>query len=118
MLGLQNLVKWAKINDFRVRCSGYRHSWSSTFSQDKHILVSLLNLEEVNKLPDPLSFSSDFVDPENELKVIQLAAPPGVTASEDKALCRVGVSVTNEQFRRWAVENDKWTLPVDVILVE
>ncbi|CAL3962308.1 unnamed protein product [Diplocarpon coronariae] len=29
-----------------------------------------------------------------------------------------GVFVTNEQFRRWAVANDKWTLSVDVILVE
>ena len=117
--GLQNLVKWAKINDYRVRCSGYRHSWSSTFSQDKQVLVSLLNLEEVTRLPDPLSLLPDCIDPNNELKVIQIATPNGITASgSDKALVRVGVSVTNEQFRRWAVKNDTWTLPVDVILVE
>jgi hypothetical protein len=78
----------------------------------------LLNLEEVTKLPDHMSLLPDYVDPENELKTIQLVAPPGVIVAEGKALCRVGVSVTNEQFRRWAVENDKWTLPVDVILVE
>ncbi|KAE9381408.1 hypothetical protein N431DRAFT_5852 [Stipitochalara longipes BDJ] len=119
VLGLQNLVKWAKVHDFRVRCGGYRHSWSSTFSQEKQILVSLLNLEEVTKLPDAMSIEPEYVDPNNELKVIQFAAPPGVVASQaDKALVRVGVSVTNEQFRRWAVHNDKWTLPVDVILVE
>ena len=119
VLGLQNLVKWAKVHDFRVRCGGYRHSWSSTFSQDKQILVSLLNLEEVTKLPDPLSIQPDYIDPGNEFKTIQLASPPGVIASSsEKALCRVGVSVTNEQFWRWAVKNDKWTLPVDVILVE
>lgn len=119
VLGLQNLVKWAKIHEYRVRCSGYRHSWSSTFSADKQILVSLLNLEQVTKLPDPMSILPERIDHDNELKSIQLAAPPGVTASNvDKALVRVGVSVTNEQFRRWAVANDRWTMPVDVILVE
>jgi hypothetical protein len=112
-------VKWAKVHGFRVRCGGYRHSWSSTFSEDKQILVSLLNLEEVTKLPDAMSIEAEHIDPENELKVIQLSSPPGVVASNaEKALVRVGVSVTNEQFRRWAVANDKWTLPVDVILVE
>lgn len=66
-----------------------------------------------------MSISAEHIDPENELKVIQLASPEGAAAAEaDKALVRVGVSVTNEQFRRWAVANDKWTLPVDVILVE
>lgn len=70
-------------------------------------------------LPDTMSISAEHIDPENELKVIQLAAPEGIAAAEaDRALVRVGVSVTNEQFRRWAVANDKWTLPVDVILVE
>ena len=119
VLGLQNLVKWAKANDYRVRCSGYRHSWSSTFSENKQILVSLLNLEEVTKLPDPMSIEPEYIDPENDLKTITLAAPPGIVASStEKALVRVGVSVTNEQFRRWAVSNGKWTMPVDVILVE
>lgn len=119
VLGLQNLVKWAQSNDYRVRCAGYRHSWSSTFSQDKQILVSLLSLEEVTKLPDPMSIEPEYIDPENELKTITFTAPPGVMASgADKTLVRVGVSVTNEQFRRWAVANDKWTMPVDVILVE
>jgi hypothetical protein len=114
-------VKWAKVHDFRVRCGGYRHSWSTTFSQNKQILISLLNLEEVTKIPDAMSIEEhpEYEDPTNELKVIKLGGPPGVVASQvDKQLVRVGVSVTNEQFRRWAVANDKWTLPVDVILVE
>lgn len=119
VLGLQNLVKWAKQEGYRVRCAGYRHSWSPIFSGDKQVLVSLLNLEQVTRLPDPMSIKTEEIDPDNELKSIQLAAPPGVAASSaDKALVRVGVSVTNEQFRRWAVSNDKWTMPVDVILVE
>lgn len=116
VLGLQNLVKYAKEHKFRVRCGGYRHSWSHTFSQDNEILISLLSLEEVTKLPDPLSIGLDYIDPQNELKVIEMA--PGAATSGDTSLVRVGVSVTNEQFRRWAVANDKWTLPMDVILVE
>ncbi|KAG9242396.1 hypothetical protein BJ878DRAFT_173318 [Calycina marina] len=120
VLGLQSLVKWAKINEYRIRCSGYRHSWSSSFSEDKQILVSLLNLEEVNHLPDPMSIQAEeHIDPNNELKSIQLASPDRlIISAADKALVRVGVAVTNEQFRRWAVKNDKWTMPVDVILVE
>lgn len=66
-----------------------------------------------------MSIETEHIDPENELKIIQLASPPGIVATHpEKALVRVGVSVTNEQFRRWAVANDKWTLPVNVILVE
>lgn len=73
----------------------------------------------MTKLPDAMSIQAEHIDPENELKAIQLVSPPGVVASHaEKALVRVGVSATNEQFRRWAVANDKWTLPVDVILVE
>jgi len=91
VLGLQNLVKWAKLHNKRVRCSGYRHSWSHTFSQNDQILVSLLNLEEVNKLPDPMSIEPESIDPQNELKTITLAAPQGVVASStEKALVRVG----------------------------
>jgi hypothetical protein len=81
--------------------------------------VSLLNLEAVTKLPDAMSIEAEHIDPENELKVIQLVSPPGAVASNaEKALVRMGVAVTNGQFRRWAVANDKWTLLVDVILVE
>jgi hypothetical protein len=85
-------VKWASVYDFRVWCGGYRHSWNSTFSEDEQILVSLLNLEEVTKLPDAMSIEAKHIDLENELKVIQLVPPPGVVASyAGKALVRVGV---------------------------
>lgn len=116
VLGLQNLVKYAKEHNFRVRVGGYRHSWSNSFSQNGEILISLLNLKEVTTIPDPLSIGPDYIDPQNELKVIQMA--PGAATTGDKSLVRVGVSVTNEQFRRWAVQNDAWSLPMDVILVE
>lgn len=63
VLGLQSLVEWAKTNYFRVRCGGYRHPWTSTFSDDKQVLVSLLNLEEIAKLPDPMSLEPEYIDP-------------------------------------------------------
>lgn len=116
VLGLQNLVRYAKEHKYRVRVGGYRHSWSLSFSQDKEIFISLLSLEEVTKIPDPLPIGPDYIDPQNELKTISMA--PGAATSGDTSLVRVGVSVTNEQLRRWAVENDKWALPMDVILVE
>jgi hypothetical protein len=116
VLGLQNLVKYAKEHKLRVRVGGYRHSWSDSFSQNGEILISLLNLKEVTTIPDPLSIGPDYIDPQNELKVIQMA--PGAATTGDTSLVRVGVSVTNEQFRRWAVNNDAWSLPMDVILVE
>jgi len=115
VLGLQNLIKWAKTEGLRVRCAGYRHSWSSTFGQDKHILVSLLGIKEVTALPDDMSITSEGNPEPGELKSIEIME---VKEGGEKALCRVGVAVTNEQFRRWAVKKGKWSLPVDVILVE
>ncbi|KAB8302050.1 hypothetical protein EYC80_005502 [Monilinia laxa] len=115
VLGLSNLVKWAKVE-------GYR---------DKQVLVSMLNLESVERIPDVMSITKqkgdvdlngdDVVDV-NELKSIELDPKiEGLSLTkeeEGKMFCRVGAAVTNEQFRRWAVGHGKWTLPVDVILVE
>lgn len=111
-------MKYAKENNLRVRCSGYRHSWSPTFSANREILVSLLNLDQVVKVPDWSSLRPlPSANGDNELKVIELAStsPP---ASPEKRLVRVGVAVTNEEFRRWAISNKVWALPMDVILVE
>lgn len=119
VLGIQNLVRYAKANKLRVRCAGYRHSWTSIFSQDGEILISLLNLHQVNTLPDPVSILP-VEDPDKarpELRSIQLfdQSPPD---QPRKRWCRVGVSVTAEDFRRWSVAHNTWTLPVDAILVE
>ncbi|KAL9108479.1 MAG: hypothetical protein Q9227_006694 [Pyrenula ochraceoflavens] len=116
VLGIQNLVKYAAEQDLRVRCAGFRHSWSSIFSQDNHIFVSFVNLEEVTTLPDPMSLIPGEYTTEHvpELKTIELKGE----VSEGKRLCRIGSAVTNEDFRRWSVANKAWAIPVDVILVE
>lgn len=116
VLGLQNLVKWSKANNFRVRCSGYRHSWSSTFSEDNQILVSLLDLHEVTRIPDPLAIGSTAKADGNELMSIDILDNPSF--SPGKQCVRVGAAITNEAFRRWAILNKKYALPMDVILVE
>jgi len=116
VLGVQNLVQYAAKNDFRVRCAGYRHSWSNSFSEDKQILVSMVNLQTVTTLPDPLGVESDetLAKGISELKTIELKEETG----PGKRLCRIGAAVTNEQFRRWAEEKNAWTIPVNIIMVE
>ena len=117
MRGIQNLVLYAKENNLRVRCGGYRHSWSNTFSQTGEIFISLLPQVQVTKLPDPTSIRpTGHVDKPTELNDIVLL--PEEAGKPLKRLCRVGVSVTNEAFRLWAIKRNEWTLPVDVILVE
>ncbi len=107
---------YAKQNNLRVRCGGYRHSWSNTFSQNEEIFISLLPIVQVTNLPDPISIRpTGQVDKPTELNDIVLL--PENKEAPLKRLCRLGVAVTNEEFRLWAIKNG-WTLPVDVILVE
>lgn len=71
----------------------------------------------MNTLPDPTSLIPGEYNPASvpELKTIELKEE---TVPGKKRLCRVGVAVTNEEFRRWAIAGKEWSLPADVILVE
>ena len=110
-------MEYAKARNFRVRCGGYRHSWSNTFSQTEEIFISLLPIVQISNLPDPTSIRpAAQVDKPTELNDIVLLPPK--TRESSTRLCRVGVAATNEAFRIWAVKNNAWALPVDVILVE
>jgi len=118
ILGLENLVKYAKKNGLRVRCSGYRHTWAPLFSADNEILVSLLNIQQATQVPDA---STLFPSPEpnalNELKSIQIDDITVASKRGNKCV-RVGSAVTADEFRRWQVSNNTWALPMDVVLVE
>jgi FAD/FMN-containing dehydrogenase len=116
VLGIQNIVKYARKTGRRVRCSGYRHSWSSIFSEQNEILVSFVNLDVVTRLPDPMSIVGGEYTTQDvpELKTIELKEQ----TSPMKRLCRVGAAVTNEEFRRWSVAGNAWALPCNVIMVE
>ncbi|SMR44975.1 unnamed protein product [Zymoseptoria tritici ST99CH_1A5] len=114
--GVQNIVLYAIEKGYRVRCAGYRHSWSSIFSEDNQVFISFVNLHTVNTLPDPMSVvPTEESQALPELKTIELKEE---TVPGKKRLCRVGVAVTNEEFRRWSVAGKAWSFPADVILVE
>lgn len=93
VLGLQNLVRWSKENNVRLRCSGYRHSWSSIFPEDNQFLVSLLDIHEVTRIPDPLAIGSSAQANGNELMGIDIHENPSFSPGEQ--CVRVGASVTN-----------------------
>ncbi|KAF2842030.1 hypothetical protein M501DRAFT_927792 [Patellaria atrata CBS 101060] len=114
--GVQNIVLFAQESDLRVRCGGYRHSWANIFGETGEIFISFVGLEQVTTLPDPMSIQPGNYTGQGvpDLKTIELKEH----TTEGKRLCRVGVAVTNEDFRRWAIHNGTWALPVDVILVE
>ncbi|KAF8849957.1 hypothetical protein BDZ45DRAFT_662416 [Acephala macrosclerotiorum] len=109
------LLSYATENNFRIRCSGYRHSWGPIFGDGKGILVSFVNLNTVTTLPDPLTIAKEDVSTQalSELGSIEIV---GESASGGK-LVRLGVAVTGEDFRRWQLANG-WAMPVNTILVE
>lgn len=119
VVGIQNLVKYAIQHDRRVRCAGFRHSWSYMYAGTNDILVSFVSRREATHVPNCISFQPDeFNKPGgSELKRIELLGENDLSA-DGKRLCKVGVAITNEDFRRWAVQNNTHVLPVDVILVQ
>jgi hypothetical protein len=115
--GVREIVRWARANNKTVRAAGYRHSWSDVFSADGEVLISMLPAGVVENLPA----SEPPIHPRNELQGIQVVGTVhegGVT----KALCRIGAATTNEQFRRWCLDErggaSAWTIPLNVIMVE
>jgi FAD/FMN-containing dehydrogenase len=117
VLGLQNLVLWAKTKNKRIRAAGYRHSWTPLFSEDDEILVSMLDVAVAESVPDPTSLLPEAASNEsNEFKVIQLNDTDITGSDGSKRLVRVGAAVTNEELRRWSIAGNAWTLPYNTIV--
>lgn len=114
---LQDIVREAKQSNTRVRAAGYRHTWTNIFSEDHALFVSMLDLDTVNKLPNMASIEKTPDYSDNDFKQICVTQDPDVPGS---AFVRLGAAVTNEDFRRWAIDpkNGNWTLVVNVIMVE
>lgn len=115
--GVINIVRWAKKNNRRVRAAGYRHTWTSLYSSNGDVLISMLPLDVAEDIPA----KHPDIDPNNDLqgaKIVGSLNENGIT----KALCRIGASTSNEQFRHWCLDeqggNWQWTLPLNVIMVE
>ncbi|THV95999.1 hypothetical protein D6D27_02924 [Aureobasidium pullulans] len=113
VLGLQNLIK--AYPHRRIRCSGYRHTRSDFFAEDGDILVSFVSLHYVaSVLPEMISMFSDRINEaelSGELRSVQTLPPRA--GQPDTQRVRVGVAVTPEELREWAIA-DGWSLPVDV----
>ena len=117
VLGIQNVVRYAANNDKRVRCSGHRFSWSPIFAEDGEILISLIAPKRATAVPNvaAITRSPDSGPNGPELKRIELL--PERTA-QGNGLCRMGASVTNEELRRWLVDNGDWALPSNTVIAD
>lgn len=115
--GVMNIVRWAKASNQCVRAAGYRHTWTSLYGTSNEVLVSMLPLDVADQLPA----KHPPIDPANDLQGIKIVG----TVNENgkiKALCKIGASTSNEQFRSWCLDknggNWQWTIPFNVIMVE
>lgn len=79
-----------------------------------------MNLEEVTRLPNVLALDVLPLPEPNELETITVVpdTPKLSVRVKGNTLVRVGVSCTNERLRRWCVKSNKYTLPLNVIMVE
>ncbi|KAL5638994.1 hypothetical protein ACGC1H_003387 [Rhizoctonia solani] len=111
-IGLCNLIKWAAGVKKKVRVAGYRHTWSDFYSSDNEVLVMLLPIKVLTDLPS-YSPSMEEIQKSSDLVGIQ------VTSTDSKgALCTVKSGTTNEMFREWCLQNRRWCIPFNVIMVE
>lgn len=75
----------------------------------------MLDLKTATKLPNTTSLPFPESKPD-ELETIDIMN--GTPRKNGNTLVRVGCAVTNERLRRWCVEHNRVTLPLNVIMVE
>ncbi|KAI5200939.1 hypothetical protein E4T39_05437 [Aureobasidium subglaciale] len=99
VLGLQNLIK--AYPHKRIRCSGYRHTRSDFFAEDRDVLVSFVSLHHVaSVLPEMISLFSGRINESEvsgELRSIHTFPPRAGQANTQQV--RVGVAVTPGELR-------------------
>ncbi|QRV95085.1 cholesterol oxidase [Ceratobasidium sp. AG-Ba] len=115
-VGLQNLVKWAAKHKKKVRVAGYRHTWTDFYSTQDEVLVMLLPLELLVTLPS-YSPTMQEIQKTSDLVGIEISPIP-MGADPSSMLCTVKAGTTNDMFRNWCLENRRWCLPFNVIMVE
>ena len=112
-LDIISIVKYAKSLELSVRCIGYRHTWTDMYADNNQIYISMIPKGVYEKI----HIQKIKRNPKNDLQDIQI-----IETSDRNALCKIGASVTNEQFRKWCLDPEggqwKWTIPLNVILVE
>ena len=110
------------------RCTG--HSWSPIFGRDQKkdqknngdVLISTLTKWNSSVLPNFTSLPSSLFQPKktelNHIMEVDAAFVHGPTLDRGKKYVRVGTSTTNEEFRRWCINEGHVTLPMNIIEVE
>lgn len=103
------IIKWSRLHGKRVRCSGYRHTWNEMYSENNEVLIAMIPLEQSDILSEDVK-----IDKSNDLLNIEMIKKP---TKKSKGLVRIGASVNNETFRKWAIINNI-AIPMNVIMVE
>lgn len=118
IIGLQNLVNWAKKENKKIRCSAYRHSSSDVFVDDQQVLLAMVDLNTATTLPAQYP----HMDPNNDMQRIQLIGDPYEKDGKTKVKCKIGAATCNYHILDWAHDayegNWAWTLPLNVIMSE
>jgi hypothetical protein len=114
---IQRIVNWSRLHGKRVRCSGYRHTWVSAYSGNDEVLIIMIPIAESSSPPDDYKHN-----PNNDLCHIEL-----ITNSDGKSECedskspplliKVGASVSNDQLRKWSIQNNV-CIPSNVITAQ
>ncbi|ENH68064.1 hypothetical protein FOC1_g10001764 [Fusarium oxysporum f. sp. cubense race 1] len=127
---VQTIVRDAVQNNRGVRVSGFRHSWAPVFGRNDKmgeknngdVLISTLTELNAGVLPNLTSLPSSLFEPKetelNHIKVVDAAYVSGQALGDGKKYVRVGTATTNEQFRRWCINEGDVTLPMNIIEVE
>ncbi|KAI9692203.1 MAG: hypothetical protein M1822_006433 [Bathelium mastoideum] len=127
---VQTIVRESVKNNRGVRVSGFRHSWSPLFGRNDRsagenngdVLISTLTHRNAAVLPNFTSLPSSLFQPKhtelNHISVVDAAFVNGPPLENGKKYVRVGTATTNEQFRRWCIDEGHVTLPMNIIEVE
>lgn len=112
--GISRIIRWAKKRSLRVRCAGYRHTWSPQYADGDQVLISLLPLKVSERLP--------AWEPAMQNEHFQYAKFLGEDGTS--GLCEFGAATTMEQIRVWSTDMSpgggqcRWSLPLNVVMVE
>jgi hypothetical protein len=86
------------------------------------VLISTLTERNAGVLPNFTSLPSSLCQPKrtelNDIRVVDASYVGGPQLTGGKKYVRVGTATTNEQFRRWCIDDGHVTLPMNIIEVE
>jgi hypothetical protein len=114
-----SIVKFMKDNlsnpNFKVRASGFRHSWSNIFPDPNTYLISILPEYVASGKSGTLQkYLNTLTTPGSDFYVIKVVGNP----DPEHAYVKLGGGVTNEQVRQWSQDLQNPYMPLNVIMTE